>query len=49
MVYANKRFDALEKLFEGKIGEEVNKLIMRIEMNRAEFIDLRDGHENRLQ
>ena len=45
---ANKRFDAMEKLIEGKIGEESNKLIMKIDMNRAEFIDIRDNHENRL-
>jgi hypothetical protein len=45
---ANKRFDALEKMFLGKLGEEVNRLVMHIETNRAEFIDTRDSHENRL-
>lgn len=45
---ANKRFDAIEKLLEGRLGEEVEKLILRMETNRAEFIDIRDNHEGRL-
>lgn len=46
---ANKRFDALEKLLEGRLGEEANKIIMQMETNRTEFIACRDSHENKLK
>jgi gas vesicle protein len=44
----NKRFDSMEKILEARLGEEVNKLILKIDMNRAEFIDVRDNHDNKL-
>ncbi len=43
---ANKRFDALEILLEGRLGAEVEKLILKIDMNRTEFVKVRDSHDN---
>ena len=37
-----KRFSALEALLDARVNEEVSKLVMHIDTNRAEFIDARD-------
>jgi hypothetical protein len=42
----SKRMDALDKFLEAKFNEEANKMIVRIDTNRAEFIDVRDKHDN---
>jgi len=42
----NRRFDSIEKIVGGKLGEEVEKLVLKIETNRIEFTDLRDLHSN---
>lgn len=41
-----KRLDALDKYLEAKFPEEANKLILKIDTNRMEFIDVRDRQEN---
>lgn len=43
-----KRFDTLDKYLEAKFGEEANKMILKIDTNRAEFVDVRDKHDNQL-
>jgi hypothetical protein len=43
-----KRCDALDKLIVSKIGESENKMVMKMDTNRAEFIDVRDSHDNRI-
>jgi len=45
----SKRIEAQQQMLESKIGETEEKLTMKIEMNRAEFIGVRDDHELRLQ
>ena len=44
----NKRVDALERLLESKMPEEVNRLVMMIEKNRLEFLDARDDTEKQI-
>ena len=44
----NKRVDALERLLESKMPEEVNRLVMMIEKNRLEFLDSRDNTEKQI-
>ena len=44
----NKRVDALERLLESKMPEEVNRLVMMIEKNRLEFLDSRDTTEKQM-
>ena len=44
-----KLVDAAQLNVESQLGQEVEKLIMRIEMNKTEFTLLRDKHESRLQ
>jgi hypothetical protein len=44
----NKRVDALERLLESKMPEEVNRLVMMIEKNRLEFLDTRDTTEKQI-
>jgi DNA-directed RNA polymerase beta subunit len=44
----NKRVDAMERLLESKMPEEVNRLVMLIEKNRLEFLDARDNQEKQL-
>mmetsp|Transcript_10159 Transcript_10159/g.7622 ORF Transcript_10159/g.7622 Transcript_10159/m.7622 type:complete len:149 (-) Transcript_10159:501-947(-) len=45
---ANKRMDALERILKSNLGTEIEKLVLRIESNRAEFLDTRDLHANKL-
>ena len=44
-----KLVDATQLSVEALVGREVEKLIMNIEMNKTEFVLLRDKHESRLQ
>ena len=44
----NKRVDALERLLESKMPEEVNRLVMMIEKNRLEFLNARDDTEKQI-
>jgi hypothetical protein len=41
----NKRVDAMERLLESKMPEEVNKLLMQMEKNHLEFLDAKDTHD----
>ena len=38
----------MEKYLESKFPEEANRLILRMDTHRAEFIDIRDKHDNQL-
>lgn len=44
----NKRVEAVERLMESKMPEEVNRLVMQIEKNRLEFLDSRDNLEKQI-
>ena len=44
----NKRVEAVERLMESKMPEEVNRLVMQIEKNRLEFLDSRDNMEKQI-
>jgi hypothetical protein len=44
----NKRVEAVERMLESKMPEEVNRLIMQIEKNRLEFLDSRDNLEKQI-
>jgi hypothetical protein len=44
----NKRVEAVERLMDSKMPEEVNRLIMQIEKNRLEFLDSRDNLEKQI-
>jgi hypothetical protein len=44
-----KKFDTLDKYLEAKFSEEANKMIVRIDTNRSEFLKVRDKHENQLE
>jgi hypothetical protein len=41
-----KKFDTLDKYLEAKFSEEAQKMILKVDTNRAEFIDVRDKHDN---
>lgn len=43
-----KRFDTLDKYLDAKFNEEANKMILKIDTNRTEFVDVRDKHDNQL-
>jgi len=43
-----KKFDTLDKYLEAKFSEEANRMIVRIDTNRAEFLKVRDSHDNQL-
>ena len=38
----------MDRYLEAKFPEEANKLIMKIDTNKAEAIDVRDRHDNQL-
>eukprot|EP00347_Sterkiella_histriomuscorum_P013165 403365759 len=44
----SKRFDTLDKFLDAKFNEEANKMILKVDTNRAEFVDVRDKHDNQL-
>ena len=44
----NKRVEAVERLMDSKMPEEVNRLVMQIEKNRLEFLDSRDNLEKQI-
>ncbi len=44
----NKRVEAVERMMESKMPEEVNRLVMQIEKNRLEFLDSRDNIEKQI-
>jgi len=41
----NKRVDAMERLLDSKMPQEVSRLVMLIEKNRLEFLNSRDDHD----
>ena len=44
----DKKFNTLDKYLEAKFSEEAEKMIVRIDTNRMEFINVRDKHDNHL-
>lgn len=41
----NGRVDAVERLLDSKMPQEVSRLVMLIEKNRLEFLNSRDDHD----
>lgn len=48
MALISKKFDTLDKYLEAKFSEEANKMILKIDTFRTEYINTRDKHENQL-
>ena len=40
----DKRCTAVEKLVNSKIGEEIGRLFLKLDVNRGEFINYKDKH-----
>ena len=44
-----QRLDAVDKMLTSRLTDEIEKMNVRVETHRAEFVEVRDNHEERLQ